>query len=467
MSGALAISCSTPLTVSLMLPPLRRARAASTTASSGDTRRGDARRRPDRRPSGRPRRCGSARPLRRAHGRRADARDADAQSARRLEQIATFATENECACRRRSVSRRPGAVRRVELDLEHEPPAPVAGEEVLDRLRALAALAGRSGRARRARSAARRDRRAAHRRPADAHRLPPTVACGAPRGRRSPRANRASSSSGAVHERGDRDHRADPDDVAVDAQLVEPAAVEQQRARGLEPARRDLRHQDRAAGEDRDVLAVSEELDAASSAESERAPRPPYARFYSLSRPARVKRRAEDHATLPRAVRLDRRARVGAHRERRISPTAGSRPRSTSRSKLEKPLLSKARRASGRPRRRRRSRAALGARLIRLQCYEGLDVAHAVYEWNYARQLLHIRAAQEGTVDEAELFGPEFLIRRPLLEAVEADRAASLLLIDEIDRADEEFEAFLLEVLSDFQITVPELGTIEASSGRT
>jgi MoxR-like ATPase len=106
--------------------------------------------------------------------------------------------------------------------------------------------------------------------------------------------------------------------------------------------------------------------------------------------------------------------------------------------------------------------ASLGSRLIRLQCYEGLDVAHAVYEWNYARQLLHIRAAQEGTVDEAELFGPEFLIRRPLLEAVEADEPV-VLLIDEIDRADEEFEAFLLELLSDFQITVPELGTIVAN----
>jgi MoxR-like ATPase len=105
--------------------------------------------------------------------------------------------------------------------------------------------------------------------------------------------------------------------------------------------------------------------------------------------------------------------------------------------------------------------SALKRPLIRLQCYEGLDVAHAVYEWNYARQLLHIRAAQEGTVDEAELFGPEFLIRRPLLEAVEADEPV-VLLIDEIDRADEEFEAFLLELLSDFQITVPELGTVVA-----
>src|ERR671934_235074 len=105
--------------------------------------------------------------------------------------------------------------------------------------------------------------------------------------------------------------------------------------------------------------------------------------------------------------------------------------------------------------------AATSSRLIRLQCYEGLDVAHAVYEWNYSRQLLHIRAAQEGTVSEEELFGPEFLIRRPLLEAIET-RDPVVLLIDEIDRADEEFEAFLLEVLSDFQITIPEIGTVAA-----
>jgi MoxR-like ATPase len=92
---------------------------------------------------------------------------------------------------------------------------------------------------------------------------------------------------------------------------------------------------------------------------------------------------------------------------------------------------------------------------------EGLDVAHAVYEWNYSRQLLHIRAAQEGSVSEEELFGPEFLIRRPLLEAIESPEKV-VLLIDEIDRADEEFEAFLLEVLSDFQITIPEIGTVSA-----
>jgi MoxR-like ATPase len=129
--------------------------------------------------------------------------------------------------------------------------------------------------------------------------------------------------------------------------------------------------------------------------------------------------------------------------------------------KLEKPLLLEGEAGVGKTEAAKATAQALGARLIRLQCYEGLDIAHAVYEWNYARQLLHIRAAQEGTVDESELFGPDFLIRRPLLEAIEADEPV-LLLIDEIDRADEEFEAFLLEVLSDFQITVPELGTIAA-----
>ena len=129
--------------------------------------------------------------------------------------------------------------------------------------------------------------------------------------------------------------------------------------------------------------------------------------------------------------------------------------------KLEKPLLLEGEAGVGKTEAAKAIAASLGAPLIRLQCYEGLDVAHAVYEWNYARQLLHIRAAQEGTLQEAELFGREFLIRRPLLEAIESEEPV-LLLIDEIDRADEEFEAFLLEVLSDFQITVPELGTITA-----
>ncbi len=107
----------------------------------------------------------------------------------------------------------------------------------------------------------------------------------------------------------------------------------------------------------------------------------------------------------------------------------------------------------------------LGTDLIRLQCYEGLDVNHAVYEWNYTRQMLHIRlmeARGEHTA-EAELFGPEFLLPRPLLQAIENSRAKSpVLLVDELDRSDEEFEAFLLEVLSDFQITIPEIGTIKA-----
>ena len=128
---------------------------------------------------------------------------------------------------------------------------------------------------------------------------------------------------------------------------------------------------------------------------------------------------------------------------------------------LEKPVLLEGDAGVGKTEAAKALATALDARLIRLQCYEGLDVAHAVYEWNYPRQLLHIRAAQEGTVTESELFGPEYLIRRPLLEAIDSDDSV-VLLIDEIDRADEEFEAFLLEVLSDFQITIPELGTIRA-----
>src|SRR5436853_305457 len=128
---------------------------------------------------------------------------------------------------------------------------------------------------------------------------------------------------------------------------------------------------------------------------------------------------------------------------------------------LEKPLLLEGEAGVGKTEAAKALAVTTNARLIRLQCYEGLDVAHAVYEWNYPRQLLHIRAAQEGTVSEDELFGPEFLIRRPLLEAIESAEPV-VLLIDEIDRADEEFEAFLLEMLSDFQITIPEIGTISA-----
>ena len=129
---------------------------------------------------------------------------------------------------------------------------------------------------------------------------------------------------------------------------------------------------------------------------------------------------------------------------------------------LEKPLLLEGEAGVGKTEAAKALAEATSSRLIRLQCYEGLDVAHAVYEWNYSRQLLHIRAAQEGTVSEQELFGPDFLIRRPLLEAIESTEPV-VLLIDEIDRADDEFEAFLLEMLSDFQITIPEIGTISSS----
>src|SRR5437868_1377161 len=112
--------------------------------------------------------------------------------------------------------------------------------------------------------------------------------------------------------------------------------------------------------------------------------------------------------------------------------------------------------------------STLGRRLIRLQCYEGLDVAAAVYEWNYAAQMIAIRAAEaEGEHDrqrlEHDVFSERFLIKRPLLQALEHDTAgAPVLLIDEIDRTDEAFEAFLLEVLADFQVTIPELGTMKA-----
>src|SRR5580704_2949770 len=112
--------------------------------------------------------------------------------------------------------------------------------------------------------------------------------------------------------------------------------------------------------------------------------------------------------------------------------------------------------------------ATLKRRLIRLQCYEGLDISAAVYEWNYAAQMIAIRAAEaEGEHDrariESDVFSERFLIKRPLLQALEADAAGTpVLLIDELDRTDEAFEAFLLEVLSDFQVTIPEMGTVKA-----
>jgi MoxR-like ATPase len=111
--------------------------------------------------------------------------------------------------------------------------------------------------------------------------------------------------------------------------------------------------------------------------------------------------------------------------------------------------------------------SVFGRRLIRLQCYEGIDTNQALYEWDYARQMLQIRALSEHQVADEQavdrLFGPKFLLERPLLEAVRAGDNA-VLLIDEIDRADDEFEAFLLEVLSDFQISIPEIGTIKADT---
>jgi MoxR-like ATPase len=110
----------------------------------------------------------------------------------------------------------------------------------------------------------------------------------------------------------------------------------------------------------------------------------------------------------------------------------------------------------------------LGAELIRLQCYEGIDAAQALYEWDYARQLLYARALEVGEIGDrmGELYGAEFLVERPLLRAIRAGSRA-VLLIDELDRADDEFEAFLLEVLSDFSVSVPELGTIAAADPPT
>ncbi len=111
--------------------------------------------------------------------------------------------------------------------------------------------------------------------------------------------------------------------------------------------------------------------------------------------------------------------------------------------------------------------AILDTRLIRLQCYEGIDVSTAVYEWNYTRQMLYIRLMEAAGINRQEelkeIFGPDFMIQRPLLQAIDpANTKAPVLLIDELDRSDEEFEAYLLELLSDFQITIPEIGTISA-----
>jgi MoxR-like ATPase len=134
--------------------------------------------------------------------------------------------------------------------------------------------------------------------------------------------------------------------------------------------------------------------------------------------------------------------------------------------KLPKPLLLEGEAGVGKTEIAKVLAAILDTDLIRLQCYEGLDVSHAVYEWNYPRQMLAIRAAEASHESReaamAEIFSEEYLIKRPLLQAIEHRGKAPVLLIDEIDRADEEFEAFLLELLSDFQVSVPEIGTLVA-----
>ena len=133
--------------------------------------------------------------------------------------------------------------------------------------------------------------------------------------------------------------------------------------------------------------------------------------------------------------------------------------------KLERPLFLEGEAGVGKTELGKVVASLLGAELIRLQCYEGLDVHHAVYEWNYTRRMMHIRLleARGEQPDEAELFGPTFLLRRPLLKAIQDTRETPpVLLIDVIDRSDEEFEAYLLEVLSEYQITIPEIGTIKA-----
>ncbi|MDP5218427.1 MoxR family ATPase [Ruegeria sp. 2205SS24-7] len=134
---------------------------------------------------------------------------------------------------------------------------------------------------------------------------------------------------------------------------------------------------------------------------------------------------------------------------------------------LGRPLLLEGAAGVGKTEIARALSVAQGTRLIRLQCYEGLDAAQAIYEWNYQRQLLTIRAAAEdgetGKTVEDRIFSRDFLLERPLLAAITQD-TPPVLLIDEIDRADEEFEAYLLEILSDFQISIPELGTIRAVS---
>ena len=136
--------------------------------------------------------------------------------------------------------------------------------------------------------------------------------------------------------------------------------------------------------------------------------------------------------------------------------------------RLQRPVLLEGEAGVGKTEVAKATAAALGRNLIRMQCYEGLDVSHAVYEWNYSRQILEIQMMRRGgeldrRAATKELFRREFLIERPILRALEHDGAPPVLLIDELDRADQEFEGFLLEMLSDYQVTIPELGTVRAS----
>ena len=134
---------------------------------------------------------------------------------------------------------------------------------------------------------------------------------------------------------------------------------------------------------------------------------------------------------------------------------------------LQRPLLLEGEAGVGKTETAKALANALETRLIRLQCYEGLDATSTIYEWNYQKQLLAIRAREKdgvaADVVERQIFSEDYLLRRPLLEAISLERSP-VLLIDEIDRADEEFEAYLLEVLSDFQVTIPELGTVSAKA---
>jgi len=134
---------------------------------------------------------------------------------------------------------------------------------------------------------------------------------------------------------------------------------------------------------------------------------------------------------------------------------------------LGKPLLIEGPAGVGKTEIAKALSSALGTKLIRLQCYEGLDATTALYEWNYPKQLLHLKLEESSPTPEAEkeatIFSEAFLLKRPLLQAITEHENSPVLLIDEIDRSDEEFEAFLLEVLSDFQVTIPEIGTIKAT----